>query len=81
MGTCCSNNEWLPGVCVTERRKGRDTVHREQQRECVASEELTFICGAMSHFQASQWQFFVCARGFLAHVSLKCKWTFLVFAQ
>lgn len=67
-----TNGRW---ACVC----AQETVHREQQRKRVAFEGLTFICGTMSHFLASHRQFFVCAWGFLAHVSLKCKWNFLLF--
>ena len=76
MGTCCSNNEWPLGLCV--RVRARDCSQRAKKKR-VAFEGLTFICGTMSHFQASHRQFFVCARGFPAHVSLKCKWTFPLF--
>lgn len=76
MGTCCLNNEWPLGLCVCVR----ETVHRARERKKrVAFEGLTFICGTMSHFQASHRQLFVCAGGFLAHISRKCKWTFSTF--
>lgn len=60
-------------VCERER----ETVHRkqEQEKKHVAFEGLTFICGTMSYFAASHRQFFVCAWGFLAHISFRCKWT------
>lgn len=65
-----TNGRW---ACVWER----ETVHRkqEQEKKHVAFEGLTFICGTMSYFAASHRQFFVCAWGFLAHISFRCKWT------
>lgn len=75
MGTCCLNNKWLLGLCV----RARVCSQRAAVKTCSACEGLTFICGTMSHFQASHQQLFVCAGGFLAHISLKCKWTFPLF--
>lgn len=65
-----TNGRW---ACVCER----ETVHRkqEQEKKHVAFEGLTFICSTMSYFAASHRQFFVCAWGFLAHISFRCKWT------
>lgn len=61
-------------VCAYER-----LFTESKSKKRVAFEGLTFICGTMSHLQASHRQFFAHAWGFLAHVSLKCKWTFLLF--
>lgn len=68
MGTCCLNNQSPLGFCACVQA-GRGS---KSEKKHVAFEGLTFICGMMSHFQASHRQLFVCAGGF----SVKRKWTF-----
>lgn len=77
MCTCYLNNQWLLGLCVSVL----GPIHREQERKKkhVAFEGLTFICGVMSHLQASHQQLFARTEGFLAPVSQKCKWPFPLF--
>lgn len=63
-------------VCLRANSR-RETVRGEYEwKKHVAFEGLTFICGTMSHFQASHRHLFLCAGGFLP---LKRKWTFVCF--
>lgn len=85
MGTCCLNNEWPLGLCVwwrgaCERLFTEGKSEKKKKNKRVAFEGLTFICGTMSHFRASQPAVLCVRRGFFpANVSLKCKWTFPLF--
>lgn len=86
MGTCCLNNEWPLGLCVcgggvrARDCSQRARVKKKKKNKRVAFEGLTFICGTMSHFRASQPAVLCVRRGFFpANVSLKCKWTFPLF--
>lgn len=85
MGTCCLNNEWPLGLCVwwrgaCERLFTESKSEKKKKNKRVAFEGLTFICGTMSHFRASQPAVLCVRRGFFpANVSLKCKWTFPLF--